>query len=198
MVPRTLILILRLIHRLRLRRLASSRRPWARLLATVISFIRKIATHPQVAELLRFIFLGTIVETGRKLAQNIAEITTDSEFTMGDFAYDWVVAYLENHRVWNESRSFKVVARNPMSRPFQNSTLGKNDGHPHPIYEPATAQRPSLFRWRGYWMSIVSSLSAGRYRSDYVKTPRRVRAPQASATMTRRDNRGYRRKERCY
>ncbi|KAJ7277145.1 hypothetical protein C8J57DRAFT_183097, partial [Mycena rebaudengoi] len=153
-----------------------------------ISFIRKIATHPQVAELLRFIFLGTIVETGRKLAQNIVEITTDffvvkAEFTMGDFAYDWVVAYLENHRVWNESRSFKVVARNPMSRPFQNSTLGKNDGHPHPIYEPATAQRPSLFRWRGYWMSI---------------TPRRVRAPQASATMTRRDNRGYRRKERCY
>ncbi|KAJ7236677.1 hypothetical protein C8J57DRAFT_1529977 [Mycena rebaudengoi] len=61
---------------------------------------------------------------------------------MGDFAYDWVVAYLENHRVWNESRSFKVVARNPMSRPSQHSTLGKSDGHPHPIYEPATAQRP--------------------------------------------------------
>jgi hypothetical protein len=81
-----------------------------------------------------------------------------AEFPMGDFAYDWVVHYLEHHRVWNESRSFKVVARNAALRPDQS--LKKVDGptdHPIPIYEPATAQSPSLFRWRGYWMSIVGS-----------------------------------------
>ncbi|KAJ7726602.1 P-loop containing nucleoside triphosphate hydrolase protein [Mycena olivaceomarginata] len=63
-----------------------------------------------------------------------------AEFPMGDFAYDWVVHYLEHHRVWNENQSLKKVD-------------GPTD-HPIPIYEPATAQSPSLFRWRGYWMSI--------------------------------------------
>ncbi|KAJ7185086.1 P-loop containing nucleoside triphosphate hydrolase protein [Mycena pura] len=70
---------------------------------------------------------------------------------MGDFAYDWIVHYLEHHRVWNESRSFKVVARNAASRPAHS--VKKVDGptdHPIPIYEPATAQSSS-----GYWMSIV-------------------------------------------
>jgi hypothetical protein len=78
-----------------------------------------------------------------------------AEFAVGDFAYDWVVNYLENHRVWNESRSFKVVARNAASRPYPTSNLGKVDGHPDPVYEPATTQSPSIFRWKGYWMSIV-------------------------------------------
>jgi hypothetical protein len=78
-----------------------------------------------------------------------------AEFVMGDFAYDWVVNYLENHRVWNESRSFMVVARNAATRPYPKSNLGKIDGHPDPLYEPATSQNPSLFRWKGYWMSVV-------------------------------------------
>ncbi|KAJ6614964.1 P-loop containing nucleoside triphosphate hydrolase protein [Mycena sp. CBHHK59/15] len=104
------------------------------------------------------------------MAEKIAEFATDffvvkAEFAMGDFAYDWVVNYLENHRVWNESRSFKVVARNAASRPYQSSNLGKIDGHPDPIYEPATVQSPSLFRWRGYWMSINKS-SAGLSHYD--------------------------------
>ncbi|KAJ6596281.1 P-loop containing nucleoside triphosphate hydrolase protein [Mycena vulgaris] len=161
-----LVHLLRLINRLSL----ASGRSWTSLLAAAISFVRKMATHPQITELFRFIFLGTIVETGRKIAQKIAEFATDffvvkAEFAMGDFAYDWVVNYLENHRVWNESRSFKVVARNAASRPFQSSNLGKIDGHPDPIYEPATAQSPSLFRWRGYWMSISKS-SAGLSHYD--------------------------------
>ncbi|KAF7340562.1 p-loop containing nucleoside triphosphate hydrolase protein [Mycena sanguinolenta] len=94
------------------------------------------------------------------MAAKIAEFATDffvvkAEFPMGDFAYDWVVNYLEHHQVWNESRSFKVVARNAMLRPYQ--TLKKITGptdHPIPIYEPATGQSSTLFRWRGYWMSI--------------------------------------------
>ncbi|KAJ7190357.1 P-loop containing nucleoside triphosphate hydrolase protein [Mycena pura] len=149
--------LLRLITRLGF----VSRRPWTHLLRAVLAFARRLATHPQVAELLRFIFLGTIVETGRQMAAKIAEFAADcesvkAEFPMGDFAYDWIVHYLEHHRVWNESRSFKVVARNAASRPAHS--VKKVDGptdHPIPIYEPATAQSSSFFRWRGYWMSIV-------------------------------------------
>ncbi|KAJ7473600.1 P-loop containing nucleoside triphosphate hydrolase protein [Mycena galericulata] len=99
------------------------------------------------------------------MAQKVSEFANDffvvrAEFATGDFAYDWVVNYLENHRVWNESRSFKVVARNAATRPYPSSNLGEIDGHPDPLYEPATSQSPSFFRWRGYWMSITKS-SAG-------------------------------------
>ncbi|KAJ7477695.1 hypothetical protein FB451DRAFT_192222 [Mycena latifolia] len=73
MAPRRLLPLLRLISRLGL----ASGRSWTSFLAAAVSFLRKIATHPQVAELFRFIFLGTIVETGRKVAQKIADYTTD-------------------------------------------------------------------------------------------------------------------------
>ncbi|KAJ7775582.1 P-loop containing nucleoside triphosphate hydrolase protein [Mycena metata] len=159
--------LLRLITRLGL----ASGGSWRHLLRVAMRFFHRLATHPQIAELFRFIFLGTIVETGRKVAEKIAGFATDlfavkAEFPMGDFAYDWVVHYLEHHRVWNESRSFKVVARNAASRPSQS--VKKLDGpldHPIPIYEPATAQSPSLFRWRGYWMSI-SKTTAGLSHYD--------------------------------
>ncbi|KAJ7893203.1 hypothetical protein B0H13DRAFT_2037611 [Mycena leptocephala] len=129
-------------------------------LLRLINRVGLLISQPQVAELFRFIFLGTIVETGRQMAQWISDFTRDSEFVMGDFAYDWVVNYLENHRVWNESRSFMVVARNAATRPYPKSNLGKIDGHPDPLYEPATSQNPSLFRWKGYWMSVTKG-SAG-------------------------------------
>ncbi|KAF7340565.1 p-loop containing nucleoside triphosphate hydrolase protein [Mycena sanguinolenta] len=161
MRPRIFVLLLRLIHRIRL----VSGRSWTKLLTSVISTLRKLASQPQVAELFRFIFLGTIVETGRQVAQWISNsarnlFVVNAEFAVGDFAYDWVVHYLENHRVWNQSRSFKVVARNAATRPYPTSNLGKIDGHPDPLYEPSTMDTPSLFRWRGYWMSITKS-SAG-------------------------------------
>ncbi|KAK7023339.1 hypothetical protein R3P38DRAFT_1105839 [Favolaschia claudopus] len=43
-------------------------------------------------------------------------------------------------------------------------TTGSTD-HPVPIYEAATAQSSSLFRWRGYWMS-VSKTTAGLTHYD--------------------------------
>ncbi|KAJ7775609.1 hypothetical protein DFH07DRAFT_721996, partial [Mycena maculata] len=72
-----------------------------------------------------------------------------ANFSTGDFAYDWVLHYMENHRVWNESRSFKVVARNAASRPNRSSGVGAADGQPLAFFEPAP-ETPSLFRWRGH------------------------------------------------
>ncbi|KAJ6592399.1 P-loop containing nucleoside triphosphate hydrolase protein [Mycena capillaripes] len=107
---------------------------------------------------------------------------------MGDFAYDWVVHYLEHHRVWNESRSFKVVARNAASRP--NGSFTKINGpvdHPIPIYEPATAQSPSLFRWRGYWMSISKSTAGlSHYDTDTSGAGERAGATLVLALWSRR------------
>jgi hypothetical protein len=70
-----LIKLLRVINRVGL----VSGRPWTKLLTPVITLIRKLISQPQVAELFRFIFLGTIVETGHQMAQWIADFTRDCE-----------------------------------------------------------------------------------------------------------------------
>ncbi|KAJ7168046.1 hypothetical protein C8R46DRAFT_1034609 [Mycena filopes] len=131
--------------------------------AAVASFVQKMWTNPQAAELFRFIFLGTIVETGRRIGESLLAVGSNlfvvkAEFVTRDFAYDWVLNYLEHHRVLNESRSFKVVARNASSRPNASSALGRLDGAPDPIYEPAP-ERPAFFRWKGYWISVNKSVA---------------------------------------
>jgi hypothetical protein len=73
-----LIKLLRLINRVGL----VSGRPWTKLLTPVITLIRKLISQPQVAELFRFIFLGTIVETGRQMAQWISDFTRDCELLL--------------------------------------------------------------------------------------------------------------------
>ncbi|KAJ6567953.1 hypothetical protein DFH09DRAFT_1080868 [Mycena vulgaris] len=40
---------------------------------------------------------------------------------------------------------FELIARNVASHPNPSSNRGQMDGHPDPIYEPATGQNPSLF-----------------------------------------------------
>ncbi|KAJ6559818.1 P-loop containing nucleoside triphosphate hydrolase protein [Mycena capillaripes] len=138
-------------------------------IAAVTSFVQQAWANPQFAELFRFIFLGTIVETGRRLGETVLDFGSSffvvkAEFGTRDFAYDWMLNYLENHRVWNESRSFKVVARNASSRPNAASALGKSDGFPDPIYEPAP-QMPSWFWWRGYLISVNKTV-AGYFHYD--------------------------------
>ncbi|KAJ7196665.1 hypothetical protein GGX14DRAFT_195855 [Mycena pura] len=76
MRPRALVVLLRLINHVGL----VSGRSWTRLLASALLIIRKLATHPQVSELFRFIFLGTIVETGRQVAQWISSFARDCMF----------------------------------------------------------------------------------------------------------------------
>ncbi|KAF7342731.1 p-loop containing nucleoside triphosphate hydrolase protein [Mycena sanguinolenta] len=129
----------------------------------VTSFVQSLVANPQVSELFRFIFLGTIVETGKTLGEGIRKFALSifvvkAEFETRDFAYDWVLNYLEHHRVWNESSSFKVIARDASLRPNASSALGKTDGHPDAIYEPAPLT-PSFFRWRGYWISVNKTVA---------------------------------------
>ncbi|KAF7369618.1 p-loop containing nucleoside triphosphate hydrolase protein [Mycena venus] len=113
-----------------------------------------------------------------------------AEFPMGDFAYDWVVHYLEHYRVWNESRSFKVVARNAESRPPQSlKKVGGATDHPIPIYEAATAQTPSLFHWRGYWMSISKGTAGlSHYDTDTASGGERPGAALVLSVWSRRRN----------
>ncbi|KAJ7595072.1 P-loop containing nucleoside triphosphate hydrolase protein [Mycena floridula] len=133
-----------------------SGRSWRQSIQIFSRLIAKLLSNPQIAELWRFIFLGSIVETGRIVGQKVVDVVSSffmvkATFFTDDFCYDWVKAYLEHIGVWDESRSFQVSARNPALVPGSNS--GSQDGHPEPLYE--ATQAPELFRWKGYWMSIT-------------------------------------------
>ncbi|KAJ7067514.1 hypothetical protein C8F01DRAFT_1121519 [Mycena amicta] len=146
--------------------------PWGSPLTFVVSTLQNVITNPQAAatgELLRFIFLSTIVDAGKKVGQMIYDsgpslFVVKAEFGTRDFAYDWVLHYLDSQRIWRESRSFKVIARNATLRPNAASALGEVDGHPDPVYEPSHSN-PSLFRWRGYWIT-VNKTTAGYAHYD--------------------------------
>ncbi|KAJ7606200.1 hypothetical protein FB45DRAFT_950840 [Roridomyces roridus] len=124
-----------------------------------LSGLRAVGSNPTVKDLFRLITLGTIVEVGRMVGEKGLEFWQESEFQMDDFAYDWVTAYLENQNLWNESKTFNVLARNsavykPCGRLLPMPNSGKMTNHPAPSYEAAPTQSPSLLRWRGYWMTI--------------------------------------------
>ncbi|KAJ7336093.1 hypothetical protein DFH08DRAFT_964998 [Mycena albidolilacea] len=93
-----------------------------------------------------------------------------------------------NTTVWNETRSFKVVACNADSCPLQS--LKKVDGptdHPMPIYEAATAQTPSLFHWRGYWMSVGKGTAGlSHYDTDAASGGERPGAALVLSVWSRR------------
>ncbi|KAJ7656037.1 hypothetical protein DFH06DRAFT_475324 [Mycena polygramma] len=93
-----------------------SGRSWAHILRALARLLQRFLGNPQVAELLRFIFLGTIVETGRVIgAKMVATVNSfflvKASFKQGELSYEWVSAYIDHHKVWNRSRTFRVVAR---------------------------------------------------------------------------------------
>lgn len=96
-----------------------------------------------------------------------------------------MVSYLENAHVWDQSRSFRVVARNGALVPNAASGLGQFDGHPDPVYEPAP-QVPELFRWRGYWISIVRAYSRIYPRIFCPDPIYRTKIYKATSTITDR------------
>lgn len=82
-----------------------------------------------------------------------------ASFKRNDFAFDWVKRYLEDLRVWDKSRVFRVTSGNPHVQRHTNTSLDGQkhkcieDGRPSPIYQPAPNE-PELFRWRNHWVTV--------------------------------------------
>ncbi|KAJ7613108.1 hypothetical protein FB45DRAFT_1065212, partial [Roridomyces roridus] len=56
-----------------------SGRSWSQVIRLFIQLVKRIMGNPQVSELVRFIFLGTIVETGRVIGARMVS-TVNSFF----------------------------------------------------------------------------------------------------------------------
>ncbi|KAJ7249803.1 P-loop containing nucleoside triphosphate hydrolase protein [Mycena haematopus] len=154
-----------LIRALRRVKLLSGR-SWKHILRALISLCKQLLGNPQVAELLRFIFLGTVVETGRVIGAKMVSTVNSfflvkASFKQGELSYEWVSAYIDHHKVWNRSRTFRVVARNAEKLANRDLALNGADGYPDAVYEPS-AHEPELFHWRGkHWITISKEEKEG-------------------------------------
>ncbi|KAF7309272.1 p-loop containing nucleoside triphosphate hydrolase protein [Mycena indigotica] len=140
---------------------------WKRLIRALVLLFKRSLENPQVAELFRFIFLGTIVETSRVIGVKMVSFVNSfflvkASFKQGELSYEWVSAYLEQHKVWNKSRTFRVIARNGRNITNRDMALaGNEDGYPDPVYEPSVSE-PELFWWRGrHWITISKDEKEG-------------------------------------
>ncbi|KAJ3575199.1 hypothetical protein NP233_g1251 [Leucocoprinus birnbaumii] len=93
------------------------------------------------------------------------EYSLTAEFTEGDPAYDWVLAFLSKQQVWRRSWNFKISAKTLQRKNGVESTeISKGHNSENAEYVP-TYQRPQLFRWKGYWVEVSKSISIPSY--DY-------------------------------
>ncbi|KAF8217476.1 P-loop containing nucleoside triphosphate hydrolase protein [Mycena galopus ATCC 62051] len=130
-----------------------------------VRFIKYIMRHPQGGELIRFLFLGTVMETARSLTQKIPEYANSffrvkAHFLRGDVTYDWVSSYLDHHQVWNHSRTFNVTAKNTDNIKDHELRFRSGDGYLDAVYEPTSwassrASSTDLFHWKKqHWITV--------------------------------------------
>ncbi|CAK5276803.1 unnamed protein product [Mycena citricolor] len=138
---------------------SQSGRSWNQFIRAILLVFKRLLENPQVSELLRFMFLGTIVETSRVIGAKMVSTVNSfflvkASFKQGELSYEWVTAYLNHHKVWNRSRTFRVNARNAKVVANSEFALATGDGYPDIVYEPDNSE-PELFFWRRrHWITI--------------------------------------------
>ncbi|KAJ7148087.1 P-loop containing nucleoside triphosphate hydrolase protein [Mycena crocata] len=122
-------------------------------------FCRIVLNHPQAGELLRFLFLGSVVETGRAFVQKIpgyvnSFIMVKAHFPRGDTTYEWAKAYLQHHGVWSHSAELFVTAQDTNKITDRELPFKSGDGYLDAVYDP-TWWTPELFYWKKqHWITV--------------------------------------------
>ncbi|KAG8880586.1 hypothetical protein FRB97_000681 [Tulasnella sp. 331] len=144
--------------------------PW---LFSWLSFLLPMLNSPYVQDSLRFFFLGSVLETGRRLFQWTLDRFTSgffvtAHFNQGDWAYDWLNEFLAAQEIWTNSREYRVTASNlerewnNMPGAFSNTYASRSektteidrDGNPRPLYFPAS-DMPQVIWWHRHWVQVT-------------------------------------------
>ncbi|KAJ6534248.1 P-loop containing nucleoside triphosphate hydrolase protein [Mycena capillaripes] len=116
-----------------------------------------LVSQSYVGSSLKLLVLGSLIETGRRFFQWLIErfriqYSLTAQFNEGDPAYEWIVLFITQERVWKRSREFVVTAKNS-----ERKWAVRTDSDPTRVgsaeYVP-TYQAPQLFKWDGYWVEI--------------------------------------------
>ncbi|KAJ7697876.1 P-loop containing nucleoside triphosphate hydrolase protein [Mycena rosella] len=107
-----------------------------------------------VGSSLKLLVLGSLIETGRRFCWWLIErfriqYSITAQFNEGDPAYEWIVLFITQERVWKRSREFVVSAKN-------------------------SQRKWALFKWRGYWLELKRSHDRGAVNVHGVQNTGRI------------------------
>ncbi|PFH50185.1 hypothetical protein AMATHDRAFT_61510 [Amanita thiersii Skay4041] len=123
-----------------------------------LSYIASMFSHgssvnANMYEALKLFALGTLMELGRRFCKWAFErfkirYSISAQFNQGDPAYEWLLNYLTQEKVWNHSQEFIVSAASSQLQCGINLDSGMSAEY-IPKYDT-----PHLFQWKGYWAEI--------------------------------------------
>ncbi|XP_006455635.1 hypothetical protein AGABI2DRAFT_180594 [Agaricus bisporus var. bisporus H97] len=117
---------------------------------------------------LTIFLMGWLLEMGRNAYTWFSErwrfqYSLTAEFSEGDPAFDWILAFLSKQQAWRNSWNFKISAKTLQRKNgVEASQICKGHKSENAEYVP-TYQNPQLFRWEGYWIEISKTLSSSSY-----------------------------------
>ncbi|KAG9002810.1 hypothetical protein FRB94_003613 [Tulasnella sp. JGI-2019a] len=130
-----------------------------------------LLSNGYVQNSINFLFFGTILETIRQLWQWIVNRFTSSFvltaiFDSNDPAYEWFFTYLNDQKIWSDTREVHVSAKtNSRTWGFKsNSDDGDDDSCAQ--YLPVCEQ-PQLFRFKSTWCQVVRTKSSSTHAYEH-------------------------------
>ncbi|KAF8829977.1 hypothetical protein HHX47_DHR2000296 [Lentinula edodes] len=129
-------------------------------IASFLSFLSKA----YIVDTAKLMVIGSIVEAGRRLCQWLfvrfrIQYSITAQFNQGDPAYEWILHFLNDQKVWRRAYDFQVSAKSS-TRKWGISSLVTGESSivkSESVEYVPTYSQPQLFRWRGYWLEIMRS-----------------------------------------
>ncbi|KAG8920062.1 hypothetical protein FRC02_001183 [Tulasnella sp. 418] len=91
-------------------------------------------------------------------------LSITATFRQGDWVYDWILEYLSNQGVWNNTTDVTVTSN--IAEKKWGLCLGRNDqDERHQAYYLPTGSMPFLWRYNGTWIQIVRTSGTRDYRT---------------------------------
>ncbi|KAF8506405.1 P-loop containing nucleoside triphosphate hydrolase protein [Hysterangium stoloniferum] len=136
----------------------------AGLLGISVSFPSLVAS-PIVWDAVKLLFLGSVIETGRRMYRSIVGMfrfrySVTGEFKSHDPTYQWLVSYLTKEKIWRTPYDFVVESRSSR-RKWKLETEPSPGEHTetHVDYVPSYTIT-QFFRWKGYFLEVTQPYSA--------------------------------------
>jgi mitochondrial chaperone BCS1 len=139
------------------------------------------AANPVASTTARLFVLGVLIEVGRRFMQWLMqrlnfraftnpltcsilntgadstihpELCITAQFDYGDPAYEWILLFLTQEKIWKRTRDFKITAHNSRRKwGIKPSADTGIDVEENADYVP-TYEMPQIFRWRGHWVEV--------------------------------------------
>ncbi|KAG8864032.1 hypothetical protein FRB96_006905 [Tulasnella sp. 330] len=137
-------------------------------LSSIVTAFEPMVSNGYIQNSINFLFLGTILETGRRLWQWIMDRFTGgfvltAIFDSCDPAYEWFFAYLNDEKIWSTTREFHVSAKTN-SRTWGVKSGDEDDKCAQ--YLP-TYDKPQLFRFKQTWCQVSRQKSGTTHNYEH-------------------------------